>query len=331
MNCNSSISLVRTPFQLFNCIEAVRNFNKNGENILICIYKKERDKDLYNRVLKEFHWSKVYFFKLNFFNKWFYSFRLNNIIKKYKNTKYCFFGLITSYNIHAINIINAQNNILIDDGNEIFLIVNNLSRQTYVKKFNTNFFNKLLKRNFDLKFLKRLKIFTFFDVDQNLINNEILKNRYIQFKRSIENLPTSNEIFFIGSNLIDTYISQEYFEKILKSTLDYYGNTNIVYIPHRYENIGYLKGLSQKYNFRIKKFSTILELGILEYGEKPNKLISIRSTALETLNFLYDIKSIQVLKLNLDYLLKENQKKEFLDLYENYKMKKIKVIEVDSD
>ena len=40
MNCNSSISLVRTPFQLFNCIEAVRNFNKNGENILICIYKK---------------------------------------------------------------------------------------------------------------------------------------------------------------------------------------------------------------------------------------------------------------------------------------------------
>lgn len=64
--------------------------------------------------------------ELNFFNKLFYSFTLNQIIKKYKNYEYCFFGLITSYNIHAINKIDAKYNVLIDDGNEIFLILDNI-------------------------------------------------------------------------------------------------------------------------------------------------------------------------------------------------------------
>lgn len=44
-----SISLIRTPFQLFNCIEAISQFNKNGSNILICIYKNEVDKNLLKR------------------------------------------------------------------------------------------------------------------------------------------------------------------------------------------------------------------------------------------------------------------------------------------
>lgn len=33
----TSISIVRTPFQLFNCIEATKKFNDDGINILICI------------------------------------------------------------------------------------------------------------------------------------------------------------------------------------------------------------------------------------------------------------------------------------------------------
>lgn len=36
----NSISLARIPFQVFNCIEAVKKFNNNGKNILICVYKK---------------------------------------------------------------------------------------------------------------------------------------------------------------------------------------------------------------------------------------------------------------------------------------------------
>ena len=62
---NLSISLVRTPFQLFNCIEAIKRFNINGSNILVCIYKNEVDKNLFEEILKELLWEKVFFFKLN--------------------------------------------------------------------------------------------------------------------------------------------------------------------------------------------------------------------------------------------------------------------------
>ena len=108
-----SISLIRTPFQLFNCIEAIKRFNINGSNILVCIYKNEVDKNLFEEILKELSWEKVFFFKLNFFNKIFYSFILTNILRKYKDVQFCFFGLITSYVIHSLNQIKAKNNILI--------------------------------------------------------------------------------------------------------------------------------------------------------------------------------------------------------------------------
>lgn len=324
-----SISLIRTPFQLFNCIEAVKRFNLNGENILICIYKNEIDKRLFEEVMHEINWKEIYFFKLDLLNKIFYSIKLNRILKKFKKVEYCFFGLITSYNIHAINQINAKENILIDDGNETFLIANNIKNSNFQKKFKISLLNKILKRKFDLKFLKDLKIFTFFDLTSYNLDNAIIQNDYNNFKKSINDLPIEKEIFFIGTNLIDNYIDKEYFEEILKNTITYFKEYKIIYIPHRYENITYLQELSLKYNFELKKFSTILELAISKYGRKPTGLITVRSTALETLSYLYDIKFLNVIKLDKDKLLKENQIVEYENLYENYKNKKIPLIKVN--
>ena len=324
-----SISLIRTPFQLFNCIEAVKRFNLNGENILICIYKNEIDKRLFAEVMHEINWKEIYFFKLDLLNKIFYSFKLNKILKKFKEVEYCFFGLITSYNIHAINQINAKENILIDDGNETFLIANNIKNSNFQKKFKISLLNKILKRKFDLKFLKDLKIFTFFDLTSYNLDNVIIQNDYSNFKISINDLPIEKEIFFIGTNLIDNYIDKEYFEQILKNTIRYFKEYKIIYIPHRYENFTYLQELSLKYNFELKKFSTILELAISKYGRKPTGLIAVRSTALETLSYLYDIKFLNVIKLDKDKLLKENQIVEYENLYENYKNKNIKLINLN--
>ena len=77
---NVSISLIRTPFQLFNCIEAIKKFNINGSNILICIYKNDIDRKLFEEVMNEINWNEIYFFKLNLVNKIFYSFKLNKIL-----------------------------------------------------------------------------------------------------------------------------------------------------------------------------------------------------------------------------------------------------------
>ncbi len=324
-----SISLIRTPFQLFNCIEAIKRFNINGSNILICIYKNEVDKNLFQEILKELSWGKVYFIKLNFFTRIFYSFILTNLLRKYKNVEYCFFGLITSYIIHSVNQIKSKNNILIDDGNETFLIANNIKNTTYKNKFKNTIVNNILGRKFNLNFIEKLKIFTFFDLDSYLLNNEIIKNDYRDFKKSIDNLPENKEIFFIGSNLINSYIKKEYFEDILKNTIEYFKEYKIIYVPHRYEDIDYLRELSIKYGFELKKFPTILELAISQHQKKPLGLITIRSTALETLGYLYDIKFLNVIELDKTQLQKENQILEYTNLYKNYIEKKIPLIKVN--
>jgi hypothetical protein len=324
-----SISLIRTPFQLFNCIEAIRQFNKNGSNILICIYKDEVDKNLFEEILKELLWENVHFFKLNSFNRVFYPFLLTNILRKYKNIEFCFFGLITSYIVHCVNQIKAKNNILIDDGNETFLIANNIKNDIYKNKFTNSFMNKILGKKFNLDFINELKIFTFFDLNSYSLNNEVIKNDYQNFKKLIDNLPEDNEIFFIGSNLINNYINKEYFEEILKNTIKYFNNYKIIYVPHRYEDMDYLGELSIKYAFELKKFSTILELAIFQYKKKPSGLITIRSTALETLGYLYDIKFLNVIELDKSELLKESQIIEYVNLYKNYIEKKIPLIKVN--
>ncbi|MGE0049993.1 MAG: hypothetical protein AB7S49_00585 [Arcobacter sp.] len=324
-----SISLVRTPFQLFNCIEATRKFNENGFNVLICIYKNEIDKKLFKEIMYEVNWKEIYFFKLNLLNKIFYAIKLNKILKKFKEVEYCFFGLITSYNIHAINQINAKTNILIDDGNETFLIANNIKNNNFQKKFKINLLNKILKKQFNLEFLKNLKFFTFFDLNSYLLNNIITKNDYSNFKKSISTLSNGKEIFFIGTNLINTYIDRKYFEEIIKNTIEYFKGYKIIYIPHRYEDISYLEKLSLEYSFELKKFSTILELAIFKYGKKPLGLITIRSTALETLSYLYDIEFLNVIELDKMKLLKDYQVIEYENLYVNYKNKKIPLIKVN--
>ena len=323
-----SISLARTPFQLFNCIEAIKEFNRNGSNIVICIYKNKVDKKLFNEILKEYLWTKIYFFKLGTINKFFFPFILNKILKSYKKIEFCFFGLITSYIVHSINQINAKNNILIDDGNETFLIANNIKNNKYKDKFRNSLGNKILGIKISLDFIIELKIFTFFNLDSYFLNNIVLKNNFNNFKKSIDTLPEEKEIFFIGSNLIDSYISKQYFENIIKNVVEYYSDYKITYIPHRYEDLEYLLKISEKFNFKIKKFSTILELAILQYGRKPHGLISIRSTALETIGYLYDIDFLNIIQIDTDMLLKKEQVLEYKNLYKNYKQKKINLIDI---
>lgn len=326
---NLSISLVRTPFQLFNCIEACNKFNAKGTNILICIYKNDIDEKIFRNIIDNDFWKEVYFYKLTFFNKIFYSINLNKILNKYKSSEYCFFGLITSYIIHSINRISASKNILIDDGNETLLIAKNIKEKNYDKKFfKKKLINFILRRDFSLDFLNNLEIFSFYNLDSFNLDNKLIKNEYVFFRKSIKQLPIEKKIFFIGSNLIGTYISKDYFENILRNVVNYYSDYEINYIPHRYEDLEYLEHLSKDFKFKIKKFSTILELGILEYGKRPFGLISIRSTALETIGYLYDIDFLNIIEIDTDMLLKEEQILEYKNLYYNYKQKNIPIIKV---
>lgn len=63
-------------------------------------------------------------------------------------------------------------------------------------------------------------------------------------------------------------------------------------------------------------------MAILQYGKKPSGLVTIRSTALETLAYLYDIKFLNIIELDLTKLKKDSQVEEYKNLYKNYLRKK---------
>jgi len=317
--------IVRTPFQLFNAIEAQKRFEICTESYLLCIYKKEIDRILMEKIASRGQWKEIKWFQLTSFNRAFFPLLLNRFLKRMRDAEYCFFGLITPLITHCINTANAKQPILLDDGNEVLLIAQKILSFTSTEN---SLLNQIRGRHIDYRYLQKIKIFTFFDLSRLQLNNQIILNDYRMFKQETSTLPTAEEIFFIGSNLIGTYISPHSFENELEKVIRYFMPLTVTYILHRYEDEHYFKALSAKLNFKTVKFDTILEVALLEYAKKPLTIATFRSTALETLGYLYDPIQQIVFTIHPNILLKEPQKEEFSNLYLHYQRKKIQLITI---
>lgn len=326
-----SLFIVRTPFQLFNSIEAQRRFENFGESYLLCIYKKDIDRKMMEKMLPMGKWKQVKWFKLTFFNRTFYPFILNGFLGNLQKAEYCFFGLVTKLITHCINVVGANQNILIDDGNEIFMIAQKISTPfVFEIPWYKKIFHALMGRRIDYKYLEKTKIFTFFDLSSYRLTNNAIKNDYKFFKSGVTALPQAEEVFFIGSNLVNTYIEPKIFEENLKKIVAYYFPLKLVYCLHRYEDRKYLEELAEKFNFKVITFPVILEMALLEYGKKPQRLATFRSSALETLRCLYAPLKVEVFCLDVNHLLKPHQKQEFEDLYSNFQQQNISMIRLEN-
>ena len=322
-----SLFIVRTPFQLFNCIEAQGVFKDIGECYLLCIYKKDMDRSLMERMIELSSWKSVFFLQLTTFNRLCYPLIVKRFLTNIKGAKYCFFGLTTPLISHCINTVEAEKNILLDDGNEIFLIAKKIANK---KMFHIDIiqgiYNVILGRKVDFSYARDLSIFSFFDLKEYKLDNVVLHNDYHVFKQKILTLPTVKEIFFIGSNLIDTYMDKQFFEENMQKVVNYYKHYKVVYVLHRYEDKGYIESIGNKLGFEVIQFSMILEMALLEYGKRPEKVATFRSTALETLGYLYPPMEMEVFEIDIEKLLKQTQKDEYINLYNNYRKKNIPIV-----
>jgi hypothetical protein len=322
-----SLFIVRTPFQLFNCIEAQGVFKDVGECYLLCIYKKEIDRLLMERMIESKSWKSVFFLQLTTFNRLCYPLVVRRFLTNIKDARYCFFGLTTPLISHCINTVQAEKNILLDDGNEIFLIAEKISsKKIFHIGIMKRIYNMMLGRKIDFSYAKDLSIFSFFDLTDYRLDNVVLHNDYHIFKEKVLTLPISKEVFFIGSNLIDTYMDKQFFEENMLKVVNYYRDFKVVYVLHRYEDKVYLESLGDKLGFEVIQFSMILEMALLEYGKIPEKVATFRSTALETLGYLYAPIAMEVFEIDTDRLLKSTQKDEYVSLYSNYRKKKIPIV-----
>lgn len=327
-----NLFLVQTPFQLFNAIEAKNRFHSNEKNILIIIYKgQQKNLDQIHKILDyDSEWFEV--IQIDFVTKiqrFLYPILINNMIKKLNRFKIntIYVALYRNIAAHIINSVKHEDTVIYDDGNNIFKTINFLDNN---KKKSFQVFRKiisvLLLRKTDIGFIYKSTIFTLFDISlfQN-IKNKIIQNDFSYFKTKIRSLEKEEDVFFIGSRIIDNGISRDVFEVSLEKVVKFYKeiNKNVKYVPHRYEDIEYLDKLSQKLKFILTPFSSIIEFEFIMKGIDPSEVATFRSTAVDTLKIIYNPK-VRIFKIGLDKIDK-NKQEEFKLVYKNFENKKYEI------
>lgn len=191
---------------------------------------------------------------------------------------YVFLGNFNSKFLNLFTLsVPRKKIVLLDDGIKTILIQNK-----FTNKSNYNMFTMLYK-------IKPLN------------NQVIIYNNFDRFKslmagnKNIEN----NKIFFLGSKLPNIgLVSEDYYVYMIESILKKYENFNIVYIPHRAEDVESLSFLQRKYvNLQIKKMDYPVEIYMLENDILPHKIISFYSAALVSIKIMFPnllVESIQL-------------------------------------
>lgn len=295
-----SLSVVRSPLQLFNCIEANNRFSSADSKILLILYRKATDKTLIDSVLCEYN----YFFddiihcdiKSNFDQIKL----LLVMLIKFKKINTCFIGDTTRIMNIALNTLKINKFIKVDDGASTFFTAKWAASKSY-KVLNRHqepiprplqLINDVLRLN--PSFFEKISFFTIYTGIQEYAESiDVIQNDYRCFKQRISELPVRDEIFFIGSD-IRRYILNEPndFEKYIKGVVKYYNNKKINYIMHRKENENdeqreYYKYLSEKYGINFVIFDKILEQQIICQGWIPFEITTFFSAAIDTLVAIY--------------------------------------------
>jgi hypothetical protein len=261
--------------------------------------------------------------------KLFYPVLIKSIIKKLNslqiNTIYV--ALYRNIAAHIINSVKHENTVIYDDGNNIFKTIDFLDKN---KKKSFQFFRKIISvlflRKTGIDFIYESTLFTLFDISLfKNIKNKIIQNDFSYFKTRIQNLKKEEDVFFIGSRMIDNGISREVFEASLEKVVKFYKkrNKNVKYVPHRYENLEYLDGLSHKLNFLLTPFSSIIEFEFIMKGIDPSEVATFRSTAVDTLKIIYNTK-VMIFKIEFNQIDK-NKQDEFKLVYKNFENKKYEI------
>ncbi|CAA6820019.1 MAG: Unknown protein [uncultured Sulfurovum sp.] len=326
-----NLFLIRSPLQLINAIEAQQYF-KTKKNILCIIHNTSVINSSHMRkVLPLNNWDEI--IELNPHNH--KNSFLNNVklIKKLqkKHFKYIFTGDIGNINTAFISSLRKNETYLLDDGT-LTLVSHKILNHPYEKEK----WNKTLKRNrykvFGLNCnLKNeaINYFTLFEIQAHS-NEKIVKNEFTFFKKTFLTALKKdlNTVYFIGQNLlVENIVSEKTYFWYLKNIIKYYKDKTIIYYPHRFEKITDSYSVIESENFIIKKSSQPIEVELLTKKMYPMYIASFVSSALSSLQKIFQDASIDSFVIKQSELL--NHQKDFKLIYEN-QTKSINQIELNN-
>lgn len=294
-----NLFIVSSPLQVLNALEAKQYF-KTTDNILLILFTefKSLNREQIINSINQKEWNQIiqYDLKKNKNSKSSFFEQVKLIIKLKKNKyNYIFSGGFTSINKLLLANLNKQEVFLIDDGaasiNQHKIELNpNITEKRKLKK-------RIRQYRFNIFGLKTevkdtINLFTCFKL-QSHTNEKIIHNNFSYLKQLyFTDMNINNTIYFIGQPVVDiALITEETFIAYIKKVIAYFDKP-IIYIPHRAETIPEALKKLQSKNFIFQNSQGPIELIFLKQKVYPSTIVSFFSTALYTLDVIYDKSSL---------------------------------------
>jgi len=341
-----SVFLVKTPLQLINAVEARHYFGLDKKDcILIAMGDRKSQPQILNLAKAIDEWEDV--IELNDINLFsgspfeksrkisgkiqqlkmvrsslFYIRRLNKLSNHLGEVKYIFIGYTRyPYMTHFVNITPYEQLFFLDDGNGTI----DLAKQRK-NEINSNL-NIGLRKKIKLlgkKYLLGIKdkeadsacFFTAYDITVG-DNDRVVKNDFKYLKSSLNELPVSEEVYFIGSPLSEVGIMEEedYLAQ-LRKVKAYFDDAELIYVAHRRDSPSKLDIIRNDLGLKIVLFEYPIEYQLAFIGPRPKVLASFFSAAIDSCRLIFGNR-LKIIAFKID--LSASPKREKVEsIYDSY-------------
>lgn len=335
---HTSIFIVRSPLQLFNCVEASKRYDC-GAKILVILFRKEVDRKLMEQVVQggDVVWDRVVLGDIRSNLKQIAL--LADLLRSASTIRYCFIGDTTHILNIYVNSIVPEKVVLVDDGASTYRRAMTVVTRSF-EKLNRHqqpihpllrFTDRVLRLG--PAYLARASFFTMYRrIQEYSPDLEVVHNDYRFFRQRVAQLPVRDEILFIGCD-IRRYVlkQQERFEFYLAAAAKYYRGRDWTYVLHRKENESpaqraLMEDYGRKYGFRVVIYDMILEQQILHQGWRPAEVATFYSSAIDTLQAIYSPRTTVFELRNEDLL--DVSKFELAEMLKHYREMEMNIVTV---
>jgi hypothetical protein len=241
---------------------------------------------------------------------------------------------------HAINVTISKHRILLDDGTNTFTIfskiISNERFKEYISK-KTGIFYKYFVGFHEYCDYNNIRIFTCLPVHRNSndYNQLVDTNEYTYLRRkNLKDKAYKNTVYFLGTpDILRTQITIEKYMEILKAIRSYYGNYELYYIPHKYEERVHLHRIQDV--IEVKYTNKPIELYLIDSSELPVRVASFHSSALFFIKAIFqDLIQVESIYINPQRLkfIDNPQEAEILNgTLDKYDLMKINIVKILDD
>jgi hypothetical protein len=210
-------------------------------------------------------------------------------------------GMITHVPLHVVNMVKPQQVWIIDDGNESLMLARQMAAwREHPPTRSASIRDHLFGLKLNPLGVQDATFFSVFDLKDTMPQ---LDNDYRCFKQCATHLPIRPDVLVIGSNLVGTYIkcAEVLLHRLKQLNQQLLPDVPRWYAPHRYESEQHLTEI-EALGYQLYRPDCILEYTQIQQGWCFSATYSIRSTAVDTLEKIYNITGYLVALPTVDFV-----------------------------